>query len=62
MSVANDALAAVRKGRIGVREAGNVSNSTSTARMKKRRVAHYIAVERLSGRSKRAQSEAAAKR
>ena len=43
--MANDALAAVRKGRIGVREAGNVSNSTSTACiMKKRRVAHYIAV------------------
>jgi hypothetical protein len=62
MSVANDALAAVRKGRIGLREAGNLSNSTSTARMKKLRVAHYIAVERLSGRSNRAQSEAAAKR
>jgi hypothetical protein len=61
MSVANDTLTAVRKGRIGLREAGNVSNSTSTARMKKLRVAHYIAVERLSGRSHRAQSEAAAK-
>jgi hypothetical protein len=29
--------------------------------MKKRRVAHYIAVERLSGRSNRVQSDAAAK-
>jgi hypothetical protein len=46
MSVANDALAAVRKGRIGVKEVGNVSNSTSTARMKTRKVAHYVAVER----------------
>ena len=38
-----------------------MSSSTSTARMKKLRVAHYIAVEGSSGRSNRAQSEAPAK-
>jgi len=38
-----------------------VSNSTSTARMKKHRVAHYIAVEGSSDRSNRAQGEAPSK-
>ena len=39
-----------------------MSNSTSTARMKKLRVAHYIAVEGSSGRSNRTQSEAPLKK
>ena len=39
-----------------------MANSTSTARMKKLRVAHYIAVEGSSGRSNRAQSEAPLKK
>ncbi len=38
-----------------------MSNSTSTARMRKLRVAHYIAVEGSSGMSNRAQSEAPTK-